>query len=108
MPCNAKVVLYAKVKVDDLKKLGNLKKLSNAYTNGNPQYELSKLVSVEIDSKGNATLRYIGNDWDEGVRMLSNAINYMKKLNVEVSDVGKPETHRHDDPTVHIHTGVTH
>ena len=104
MPCNAKVVLSAKVNVNDLNKL------SSPYTtklpNGN--YQLNKLVSLEVDPEGNATVRYTGDNWDEGLRMLSNAISYLRGLKVEVTDVGKPETHRHDTPQAYAQTGVAH
>ena len=102
MPCNAKVVLTAKVKVNDLNKLRTRAKPSDGY------YRLTGLVSIQADQQGNATLRYTGLDWDEGVRMLSNTIAHLKKLKVEVSDVGKPETHRHDTPQAYAQTGVAH
>jgi len=105
MPCNAKVVLTAKVNINTLDKYKlNLKKLAN----GNSSAQLNALVSIEVDPQGNATLRYTGLSWDEGTKMLGNAVMYLKKLKVEVSDVGKPETHRHDDPQAHAQTGVTH
>lgn len=100
MPCNARVVVTAKAKIKDINKLPYVTKTGSGYTS-----RLNTLVTMDIDKAGNAVLKYTGDNWDEGVAMLGKALFYLRdKCQVEFSDVGKPETHRHQH--IHIMEGV--
>jgi hypothetical protein len=102
MPCNARVILKAKatVNTNDILKLletNSIRVLPDSYI-----CYLNPLVEVTLSRQGNAEFRYMGDDWNEGVQMFSRAITYLKNKGVEVTDAGKPETHRHDDHGVTV------
>ena len=86
MPCNAKVVLIAKAKVVNRDKFPIGK-----------QIQINSTVNVIVDKDGNATLRYTGDSWDEGVKTLGLTLQYMKRFGVDFESIGKPETHRHSE-----------
>lgn len=99
MPCNAKVVLIAKVKVTSTSKY---KFPAGKRINLNP------LVSVEVDSNGQATFRYIGDSWEQGTGLIGAAIIIMGKEGIEFETIGTPETHRHSESEILQHQGMMH
>lgn len=91
MPCNARVVVTAKVKVNDINKIPGITKTSTGYRS-----ELNRWTTIDIDNNGNATLRCTLDNWDDGCAMIGVAIRMLQeRRQVDISDVGKPETHRH-------------
>jgi hypothetical protein len=87
MPCNAKVVINAKVKVTE------------KYRGSNTPRVAFGQVEAIIDKDGNAILRYYGDSWEDGVEQLRRLVKYLSdEAGLEFESLGEPETHRHDQP----------
>ena len=98
MPCNARVVINAKVKVNASEVLKIANELGIPVKETVDKFEIGfGPASVEFDKEGNAVLRYRGDSWDEGVAYLRRVASYLQReLGVDFHKVGEPETHIHD------------
>ena len=100
MPCNAKVVQYAKMTVTDIQKIlqaAKNKGLRIVETENSVRLAFGDMVTVEISRSGEVVMRSTSDDWETGVEQLRRVQGFLNASVAPLSDVGDPETHRHDE-----------
>lgn len=104
MPCNAKVVLKAKIAgqvpvIDKVKSMAVSKGWTVQPIQGGYSITINYgTYQVLAEVKGNeVTMKSYVGDWNTGVSQLKALTMLLsKQANFNFSDVGKPETHRHE------------
>lgn len=100
MPCNSRVVIRAKVSLEGARKIREA-----ATQKGWPLVAGKDLKGFTIDLKGTRVI--VAGDivtfqsdslWDSGVTQLKNLMVLFKQYGIDLTSVGQPETHRHDQP----------
>jgi len=92
MPCNSRVVVKATVEIGNV----NLD-LARVDSGNRFSFKVGSDVTIDIDKRtGKAEIKSSASIWDEGVRQINATIKYLRGKDIIVSDLGQPETHRHD------------
>ena len=101
MPCNARVVQYAKIAgviptLDKLKQIFANHKGTVEVIPGGYRIRIGPVIAdIDVASK-KITLRSYEEDWDTGVKQLQHLMKMIQDSGLPITEISQPETHRHD------------
>lgn len=96
MPCNARVVIKAKTRVENVEGVKKFLVQNGWQISTSPILSATKgQVYLQIVGK-ELELRSTADDWDVGVSQLKSLVLLLTAAGLELESIGQPETHRHE------------